>query len=165
MSRKKLTIDIQFSARLTDLINALAISQTTFAQTIGISQSYLNMVIKGKRGPSAELIAGIFIHYREYLEWLLTGEGHPPWITTTTQVKTQSFTKGPGVSPDFISDKEERLIYMVRQILSSSTTHASMLESTIEHLYDALMARRKIQDRLYHLEQENLKRVQERTKE
>jgi hypothetical protein len=35
------------------------------------------MILTGKRGPSAELIAGLHIHYREYLAWLLTGEDTP----------------------------------------------------------------------------------------
>ncbi len=32
------------------------------------------MVITGKRGPSAEMIAGLFVNYSDYLGWLLTGK-------------------------------------------------------------------------------------------
>jgi len=46
-----------------------------FSNKIGISANYLSAVLKNKRGPSAELVAGLYIHYREYLRWLLTGEG------------------------------------------------------------------------------------------
>ncbi len=31
------------------------------------------MILSGKRGPSADLIAGLYIHYREYMDWLITG--------------------------------------------------------------------------------------------
>jgi hypothetical protein len=31
------------------------------------------MVLNGKSGPSADMIAGLYLHYSEYLEWLLTG--------------------------------------------------------------------------------------------
>jgi len=76
MSRKKSTIDDLFSARLKVLIeDELGVSQVYFSNKIGISQSYLSAVLKAIRGASAELIAGLFIHYREYLDWLLTGEG------------------------------------------------------------------------------------------
>lgn len=76
MSRKKSTIDELFSERLKILIeDKLKVSQIYFANKIGISQSYLSAVLKNIRGSSAELIAGLYIHYREYLDWLLTGEG------------------------------------------------------------------------------------------
>ena len=36
------------------------------------------MILGEKRGPSAELISGIYLHYGEYLHWLLTGIDRPP---------------------------------------------------------------------------------------
>ncbi len=75
MSRKKLTIDKLFNSRLKELIdNRLKISQSEFANKIGISQGYLSMVLSKRRGPSSELIAGLFLNYSNYLPWLLTGE-------------------------------------------------------------------------------------------
>ncbi len=74
MSRKKITTVNIFSERLKTLIEEkLDVSQAVFSKNTGISQGYLSMVLAGKRGPSAELIAGIFLHYRKYLSWLLTG--------------------------------------------------------------------------------------------
>lgn len=32
------------------------------------------MILNGKRGPSADLIAGIYLHYSDHMTWLLTGE-------------------------------------------------------------------------------------------
>lgn len=76
MSRKKITIDKLFSDRLKTLIDErLGVTQAAFSKKIGISQGYLSMVLKGVRGASAELIAGLYIHHSDYLSWLLTGEG------------------------------------------------------------------------------------------
>ena len=72
MSNKNSTIDNLFSKRLRCLIeDKLKIKQIEFAKLIGITPGYLSMVVTGKRGPSAELIAGIYIHYSEHLNWLL----------------------------------------------------------------------------------------------
>ena len=76
MSRKKSTIDELFSNRLRELIEKrLNITQIEFAKNIGITTGYLSMVVTGKRGPSAELIAGIYINYSEHLSWLLNKHG------------------------------------------------------------------------------------------
>ena len=72
---KKITKDILFSNRLRAMIkNKLDLTQVEFCKSIGITQGYLSMVLAGKRGPSADLIIGIFLNYSEYLFWLLTGE-------------------------------------------------------------------------------------------
>ena len=85
MSRKKSTIDDLFSGRLKILIDGeLKVSQAYFSNKIGISASYLSAVLKNKRGPSAELVAGLYVHYRGYLQWLLTGEGEM-FIDTSDQ--------------------------------------------------------------------------------
>ena len=76
MSRKKYTIEHFFYKRLKILIkNELKISQKAFADKIGISPNYLSFVLSGKRGASAELIAGLFIHYGKYANYVLTGKG------------------------------------------------------------------------------------------
>lgn len=85
MSRKKSTIDDFFSKRLRALIDNLGVSQVLFSKNIGISQSYLSAVLKGKRGASAELIAGLYIYYSEYMYWLLTGEGE---MTKTPEIES-----------------------------------------------------------------------------
>jgi len=64
----------EFAARLKVLIEErLSIKQCAFAQSVGISESYLSQILKGK-GPSAGLISGIFLNYSEHLYWLLTGK-------------------------------------------------------------------------------------------
>lgn len=75
MSSKKFIIWNLFSKRLKDLIKSrLKISQKTFSDIVGVSENYLSMVLNEKSGPSADMIAGIYLHYNDYLEWLLTGD-------------------------------------------------------------------------------------------
>lgn len=72
MSSKKTTIDGGFPERLRELIEKrLGVTQGEFAKKIGITTGYVSMVVTGKRGPSAEMIAGIFVNYGEHLPWLL----------------------------------------------------------------------------------------------
>lgn len=72
---KKLTIDNNFSDRLKTLLqDKIKIKQTDFCKRVGITQGYFSMILSGKRGPSADLIAGLYLNYSEYLTWLLTGE-------------------------------------------------------------------------------------------
>jgi len=84
MSSKKFIILNSFSKRLKELIKSrLKISQKAFANEIGVEESYLSMVLNENSGPSADMIAGIYLHYSEYLEWLLTGHERkiaPPGI-------------------------------------------------------------------------------------
>lgn len=74
MSRKKTSFDINFFKRLTLFVDELGMTQTEFADSVGISQGYLWYVLKGKKGPSVELIAGLYNVYRDKFHWLVTGE-------------------------------------------------------------------------------------------
>jgi hypothetical protein len=74
MSSNKYIILNIFSKRLEFLIKSrLKISQKAFADKIGVAENYLSMVLNEKSGPSADMISGIYLHYNECLEWLLTG--------------------------------------------------------------------------------------------
>ncbi len=67
--------DKAFAGRLGELISKrLKITQSAFAQKIGVSQSFISMVINGNCGPSAGLLAGVYLSYPEHMGWLLTGE-------------------------------------------------------------------------------------------
>ena len=51
------------------------ITQSEFAQRIGISQSYLSTVERGNVEAGAEVLLTISREFKKSLEWLLTGEG------------------------------------------------------------------------------------------
>lgn len=72
---KNITKDIFFSERLRSLIkDRVKATQNEFCKTVGITQGYLSMVLNGKRGPSADLIIGIYLNYGEHFDWLLKGD-------------------------------------------------------------------------------------------
>lgn len=71
-----MTKEQQVGERLNTFRIELGLTQTAFAQTVGIKQGYLNQVIKGHRGISATIIQNIATAYKTLnLRWLLTGEG------------------------------------------------------------------------------------------
>jgi len=114
MSRKKITIDKLFSDRLKILIEKrLCVTQKTFSTKVGISQGYLSMVLKGVRGASAELIAGLYIHYGNYLSWLLTGDGE---ITINPEKETCVAEETPIYKGEILEDAEKRLKKMEREL-------------------------------------------------
>ncbi|MCK9362097.1 MAG: helix-turn-helix domain-containing protein [Syntrophales bacterium] len=77
-----------FSSKLKLLIKYhLKISQKAFAKQINVEESYLSMVLNEKSGPSADMIAGLYFHYAEYLDWLLSDEN-----PTTVKIKVNNST-------------------------------------------------------------------------
>jgi hypothetical protein len=134
MSSKKTTIDIFFSSRLKTLINnILNIKRGDFCNKTGISKGYLGMILTNKRGPSAELIIGLFIHYRYYLDWLLTGDGDPYNIVDQSAPSTLSnSSKTPAADP------LQEVLNMARHVLASGTDHAGSLASNIKLAFNAI---------------------------
>ncbi|MBL7195902.1 MAG: helix-turn-helix transcriptional regulator [Desulfobacterales bacterium] len=141
----------------------LKVSQIYLSNKIGISQSYLSAVLKGKRGASAELIAGLYIHYREYLSWLLTGEGG-----ITGKVKS----KEVGVSEDIplynkVGDEDPEIAELLegaRKVLKSGNQIAyDALERNIRyfaHAIDMEKRLKKMESRLESFEK-RLKKKEE----
>lgn len=61
--------------RIREIISQLGLSDTTFAQTVGIGQTTLsNMFIRDSE-PRAEFLHNIVAKYNVNAKWLLTGEG------------------------------------------------------------------------------------------
>ncbi len=132
MSRKKSTIDDLFPKRLKALIeNKLMITQLKFSKKIGISQSYLSAVLKNKRGASAELMTGLYMHYREYLYWLLTGKDEIP-------DKDLELDKNPEIS---------ELLEGARRVLTSGNQVAvDALERNIRHYDHAIKTEKRLKE-------------------
>lgn len=66
----------QVGARLDAFRNSLNLTQSAFAETIGVQQGFLNNVIRGKKGIGDKIIFNIAKAYKTLnLRWLLTGEG------------------------------------------------------------------------------------------
>lgn len=63
-------------ARLERLITELNLTQTSLAQTLGISQSYVSQMVGGSRNISRRVLHFITNNYSGVnVRWLMTGEG------------------------------------------------------------------------------------------
>ena len=138
MSRKKITLDKKFFERLNLLIQELNISQTELANTVGISQGYLSMILQGKRGASVELITGLYNNYSDYFHWVLTGEGGMlRKELDDTYIYKDALDEDPEVA---------MLLEKTREIVKSGTEYAVSLKANIGSFHNAMLLERRVQD-------------------
>ena len=144
MSRKKLNRFNNFSKRLNQLLKkTLKITQKEFCDKVGISEAYLSMILNKKVGPSAELIAGIFLNYNEYLHCLLTGEDNSKEI----KIAEKEIPYG---------GNEERIASLLKiaaGVLTSNTKYAQSLEHNITLFHESITNAGNLEARLAALEQ------------
>ena len=143
MSSKKITIDKYFHKRLKAWIDKEPeITYDNFCKKVGISHGYLSMILSGKRGPSAELIAGIFINYRNKLHYLLTGEDNSKEI----KIAEKEIPYG--------ENKEEitKLLKMTAHVLTSNTEYKQSLSLNIRSFHQAVNDKHDFETRLATLE-------------
>ena len=135
MSREKINIVNSFSDRLRQLIaDELKITQAEFAKNIGTSEGYLSSILNQGKGPSADIIAGIFLKYREYLDWLVTG------------TKPERREEMSGAYP--IREKQaayavadphaNEILRMTREVIESKTVYAEALERNVVAFHRAV---------------------------
>lgn len=79
MSRKHLrpktvTIDWTEVGRRIRGLRGFEMTQADFAARIGVSQSYLSAMERGRNEAGAEVLLAISQEFEKSLEWLLTGE-------------------------------------------------------------------------------------------
>lgn len=139
MSSKKITKDINFAKRLKILIECeLEITQAEFAKKVGVTQGYLNMVLGTKnkppsRGPSAELIAGIFIHYSNFLHWLLTGEAPHQIIEKHVNLAEEEKDTAAKTQKNYAD-----ILRMTAEIMESQSVYADALKSNVVAFHRAV---------------------------
>lgn len=63
------------NSRIEELIEALGITKTAFAERIKVTQPYISKLISGNGAPSNRLIEDICEKYNVNEEWLRTGNG------------------------------------------------------------------------------------------
>lgn len=69
-------IKVEIGERLRLLNESLKISQTAFAQALGVKQGFLNQILMGHKAISGKVIYNLGIRFnRVSLRWLLFGEG------------------------------------------------------------------------------------------
>jgi hypothetical protein len=77
--------------RLRRVIALVAHSQREFAEQVGCSASYVTEVLRGRSAMGWDLVKRINARYGFSLDWILSGEGSPWGMSTTTT------TEGPVV--------------------------------------------------------------------
>jgi len=140
MSIKKSTIDNLFSERLKIFIkDILNVKQKNFAEKVGISESYISAILKKDRGISAELIIGLYIHYREYFNWLLTGKGE--MIRQGAENDTSMGEAGDplGADPEVVD-----FLKMTRAVLESGTAYSDTLIANIRLSHHAMESEKRL---------------------
>lgn len=62
--------------RLLQFLGAENISQSQFADTIGVARASVSHILSGRNKPGYDFIEGIMLHYPALnMEWLITGRG------------------------------------------------------------------------------------------
>jgi len=109
------------------------------------------MILNEKVGPSAELIAGIFLNYNEHLHYLLTGEEDLKEI----KIAEKEIPYG--------ENKEEitKLLKMTAGVLTSDTEYSQSLALNVRSFHQAVTDKHDFETRLAALEK---KRVENRGK-
>ena len=75
MGAKSGTIDWPAVGRRIRELRGFDTTQAEFSRRIGVSQSYLSAVERGRNEIGAEVLLAISRRYGKSIEWLLTGEG------------------------------------------------------------------------------------------
>ena len=69
--------------RIASIRSAFHLSQTKFADSIGISRSFLSELENGITKPSLPILFTIEYKYGYNYKWILTGDGHPYFSSAT----------------------------------------------------------------------------------
>lgn len=73
-SRKKHTIDLVAIGRRIRELRGFYLTQSAFADRIGVTQSYLSALERGIKEPGAAVLLAIKREFGKSVDWLLTGE-------------------------------------------------------------------------------------------
>lgn len=106
--------------RIRELITHLCISDTSFAQKIGVGQTTLSNMFQRESDPKSDVLQKIVLTFKVSPEWLLMGEGEMfsrqreevPAVQDRIPILRQSVSCGPGQSweeADFIEGYMEPL--------------------------------------------------------
>lgn len=76
MSDKKMAQELRIGENLRNLRKSLMLTQVDFGSKIGLGQSYIVELEKGRREPSYKTLLKIAKTFNVDLNWLLTGESH-----------------------------------------------------------------------------------------
>ena len=110
MARKKDFLEGSAGSRIKTARLAKGLTQTEFAESLGIVQGFLSGIERGKKAPSDTLLIALCHHYRINEEWLFTGTGEmfrlhdeAEGVRNPLTTQTPLFEKIPEGFPENIS--------------------------------------------------------------
>ncbi len=108
---------IEQSLRLQKLIKALNLNQSSFAESLGMTQPNISKIIGGKNQVSVEVLNRIARVYRQVnLHWLLTGSGEMFFEKTpqAEELPAHTFAKEKGTLEERVERLEEAVKGLVK---------------------------------------------------
>ena len=73
-TRKKSRLDLRAIGRRIRELRGFDMTQTEFARSIGVTQSYLSALERGEKEPGSAVLLAISQEFGKSVDWLLTGQ-------------------------------------------------------------------------------------------
>lgn len=107
------------------------LTQTEFADKLGLTKNYISLVENGNREPSDRTIADICRIFDIRKEWLLTGEGEMKEPRTREEEIADLVGQALNGSNDF-------KLAVVKMICSRTDKELEALEAALRNIYESL---------------------------
>lgn len=84
--------------RLLQFLQAESITQTQFADTLGVARGSVSHILAGRNKPGYDFLESLLLHYPQLnLEWLLTGKGRMYKSESASEAPAEDM--GPSLFP------------------------------------------------------------------
>lgn len=84
--------------RLLQFLQAESITQTQFADTLGVARGSVSHILAGRNKPGYDFLESLLLHYPQLnLEWLLTGKGRMYKAESASEAPAEDM--GPSLFP------------------------------------------------------------------
>ncbi len=113
--------NINESERLKSLISGLGISQKSLAEDIGVSRAQINLIVKGERALTENIVYRIERKFPNVnAEWLMTGEGQ--------MFKAQDSDTDESDLQEIVRKQKEELARMADQLMREKKLNDDLIE-------------------------------------
>lgn len=104
------------NTRLEQFLKAENISQSQFADTIGVARANVSHIISGRNKPGFDFLLRMSKHYPSLnLEWLITGKGKMFSSAKATLFEPEDFPLVPETAPKAVQKPEPRELKIQQQ--------------------------------------------------
>ena len=116
--------------RISEIIDALKMSKTAFAEKLNVSQAFISQVCSGAKRPSDRTVSDICSKFNVNEEWLRTGEGSM-FVEMTRDEVINQYLGELIKSTDPEGDFQKRFVRALAQL---SADEWKMIESFVESI-------------------------------